>query len=109
MPTLPCSVSDTESPTGWTKQLISVALRSVPAAELMRPPGMKPWSSASKNSGSKRAGSFSSSASARATRWRTSLTLCSPFLAYFSSNTSREMSCSAMAAMFSCCMERSSF
>ena len=37
-----CSACDTESPTGCTKQLMSVACRSVPAAELTRPPGMKP-------------------------------------------------------------------
>ena len=33
MPALPSTVSDTESPTGWTKQLMSVACRVVPAAE----------------------------------------------------------------------------
>jgi hypothetical protein len=38
--------SDTESPTGCTKQLISVAWMPVPAAELMRPAGTKPFSSA---------------------------------------------------------------
>ncbi len=42
MPGRPSTDSETESPTGCTKQLISVARRSVPAAELMRPPGMKP-------------------------------------------------------------------
>jgi hypothetical protein len=31
-----------ESPTGCTKQLISVAASSVPAADWMRPAGMKP-------------------------------------------------------------------
>jgi len=36
------------SPTGCTKQLISVAEMSVPAAELTRPPGMKPATIASK-------------------------------------------------------------
>ena len=38
-----------ESPTGCTKQLISVAVSVVPAAELMRPAGMKPRSCASWN------------------------------------------------------------
>ena len=52
MPGLPSTVSDTESPTGCTKQLINVAANWVPAAELIRPPGMKPFSSASKNTGS---------------------------------------------------------
>jgi len=35
------------SPTGCTKQLISVAAMPVPAAELTRPPGMKPSTMAS--------------------------------------------------------------
>jgi hypothetical protein len=43
---LPPFDSDTESPTGCTKQLISVAWMPVPAAELMRPAGTKPFSSA---------------------------------------------------------------
>ena len=47
MPGLPSTVSETESPTGCTKQLMSVAWSCVPAAELTRPPGMKPFSSAS--------------------------------------------------------------
>jgi hypothetical protein len=41
MPTL-VSSPEMLSPTGCTKQLISVALRSVPAAELIRPPRMNP-------------------------------------------------------------------
>ena len=41
---MPTSSSSVEmlSPTGWTKQLINVALRSVPAAELIRPPRISP-------------------------------------------------------------------
>ena len=35
------------SPTGCTKQLISVAAMPVPAAEFTRPPGMKPSTIAS--------------------------------------------------------------
>ena len=47
MPGLPSTVSETESPTGCTKQLISVTSRIPdPAAELIRPPGMNPSSSA---------------------------------------------------------------
>jgi hypothetical protein len=44
-----------ESPTGCTKQLISVACRSVPAAELMRPAGTKPFSCASRKRASQKA------------------------------------------------------
>src|SRR6185295_16140623 len=46
MPGLPSTTSEMESPTGWTKQLMSVACRLTPAAELMRPAGMKPSSCA---------------------------------------------------------------
>ena len=57
MPGLPSTVSETESPTGCTKQLISVTSRMPePAAELIRPPGMKPRSSASRNAGLVRRG-----------------------------------------------------
>ena len=49
MPGLPSTTSVIESPTGCTKQLISVAVSEVPAAELMRPAGMKPRSCASAN------------------------------------------------------------
>jgi hypothetical protein len=45
----PSVTSVTESPTGWTKQLMSVAARSVPAAELIRPAGTKPCCCASRN------------------------------------------------------------
>jgi hypothetical protein len=48
MPGRPSTISEIESPTGCTKQLISVAQRSVPAAELMRPAGTKPFSCASR-------------------------------------------------------------
>ena len=65
----------------------------VPAAELMRPPGMNPLSSASKNTGSHRAGSFSASARARATRRRTSWMVVSLPFAYFSRRTSRLTCC----------------
>src|SRR5882672_3775718 len=88
MPGLPSITSETESPTGCTKQLIRVAVSVVPAAELMRPPGMKPFSSASKNSGSHLPGSTSAAANARATLRRTSSMLRSPPLAYFSTRTS---------------------
>ena len=55
MPGLPSTVSETESPTGCTKQLISVTSRIPdPAAELIRPPGMNPSSSAFRNTGSQR-------------------------------------------------------
>ena len=46
MPGRPSTTSEIESPTGCTKQLISVACRFTPAAELMRPAGMKPSSCA---------------------------------------------------------------
>jgi hypothetical protein len=63
-----------ESPTGCTKQLISVAVSWVPAAELMRPAGTKPRSCASRNFASQwaRLSSASMAARARATRLRTS-------------------------------------
>ena len=104
MPGLPSSpTSETESPTGCTKQLMSVARKSVPAAELMRPPGIKPPSNVLKNASANRSTSAGCShcASARATRRRTSSTLRSSPLAYFSSKTSRQMSYSVRAAMFS--------
>src|SRR6185295_2301044 len=56
MPGLPSTVCETESPTGCTKQLMSVACKSVPAAEFTRPPGMKPRVCASKNACSQRRG-----------------------------------------------------
>jgi hypothetical protein len=85
----------TESPTGCTKQLISVAASVVPAALLMRPAGTKPFSCASRNLASQwaRLSSDSMAASARATRRRTSATVCSSPLAYFSTRTSPEISC----------------
>ena len=75
MPGLPSTISVIESPTGCTKQLISVAVSEVPAAELMRPAGMKPRSCASRKRASQcaRFSSGSTAASARATRARTSL------------------------------------
>ena len=51
MPGRPSSTWAIESPTGCTKQLISVADRAVPAADWMRPAGMKPCSSASRKRG----------------------------------------------------------
>ena len=77
MPGLPSTTSVIESPTGCTKQLISVAVSDVPAAELMRPAGMKPRSCASRKRASQwaRSASASAAASARATRARTSATV----------------------------------
>jgi hypothetical protein len=109
------SISVIESPTGCTKQLISVAVSWVPAAELMRPAGTKPRSCASRNFASQcaRRSSASAWASAFATRRRTSPTVVSPPLAYFSISTSPEISCSGRQAIFSssvsgtrsiCCM-----
>ncbi|OIQ83681.1 hypothetical protein GALL_345030 [mine drainage metagenome] len=96
MPGLPSTSSDTESPTGCTKQLISVAWMSVPAADMMRPAGTKPASMADRNSASWRAGSASCAASARVTRaWIWAALRSSP-LAYFSARTSRLMDCGCM-------------
>ncbi len=99
MPGLPSRASETESPTGWTKQLISVAWIPVPAAELIRPAGTKPFSSAQRKRAPhiSRRSAGSASASARATRARTSAMVLSSPLAYFSSSTSVEMSCGASA------------
>src|SRR5687767_7354409 len=96
MPGRPSTTSLMESPTGCTKQLISVACRFTPAAELIRPAGMKPSSCACRKRRSHwaRSASRSTWARARATRRRTWVTLCSPSLAYFSSSVSRLMSCS---------------
>jgi len=92
--TSPPSVSLTESPTGCTKQLISVAPSPVPAAELMRPPITTPSRSwASKKTASHFDGLLSLAARARATRRRTSETVVSPSFAYFSSRTSVEIGC----------------
>ena len=100
MPGLPSTVSETELPTGCTKQLISVTSRIPdPAAELIRPPGMNPSSSAFRNAASYAAGSASTAASARATRCRTARAASGPSrsrsapLAYFSRSTSRLTSC----------------
>ena len=100
MPGRPSTTSVIESPTGCTKQLISVAVSVVPAAELMRPAGMKPRSCASWNFASHcaRRSSGSAVASARATRRRTSSTVRSCPLAYFSTRTSPEISCSGSGA-----------
>ena len=83
---LPSFDSETESPTGCTKQLISVAWMPVPAAELMRPAGTKPLSSAQRKRAVQvsRWPAGSTSASARATRRRTSSIARSSPLAYFS-------------------------
>src|SRR4249920_954546 len=96
MPGLPSTTSVIESPTGCTKQLMSVAVSVVPAAELILPAGMKPCSCASRNFASHcaRLSSASAIASARATRRRTSSTVRSEPLAYFSRSTSPEISCS---------------
>ena len=105
MPGLPSTNSVIESPTGCTKQLMSVAVSDVPAAELMRPAGMKPRSCASRNFASQwaRFPSGSAAARARATRARTSAAEASPSLAYFSNSTSREMDCwGSVAAVLGC-------
>jgi hypothetical protein len=67
-----------------------VAASDVPAAECTRPAGTKPFSSACRKRASHAARSpaGSASASARATRRRTSAALFSSPLAYFSSSTS---------------------
>ena len=100
MPGWPSSSCAMESPTGCTKQLISVAARSVPAAEWMRPAGTNPDASACANRASQaaRSAGASAAASARATRARTSATLRSSPLAYFSSSTSELMGCEASVA-----------
>src|SRR5438105_8844725 len=70
---------------------------AVPHAELMRPAGMKPRSIAATKRAShcaRRAG-CSAAASPRATRRRTSATLASSPLAYFSRSTSTETSCAS--------------
>src|SRR5260221_2372690 len=97
MPGLPSTSSEIESPTGCTKQLIRVACRATPAAELMRPAGMKPSSCACRKRRSQvaRRSSGSAWARARATRRRTASTLASSPLAYFSSRVSRQIDCSA--------------
>src|SRR5690606_529730 len=109
MPGLPASDSVIESPTGCTKQLMSVLCRSVPAALFTRPAGTKPCSIAHRNSSAYflRCLGSSTCASAVATRLRTSRIVFSPFLAYFSTRTSVEMSwgsARAMAALSRCCM-----
>src|ERR1700722_14043690 len=85
------------SPTGCTKQLISVAEMSVPAAELTRPPGMKPATIASKKRCCQcsRSSGLSTAASPFATRRRTSSAVFSSAFAYFSSSTSRLIACSS--------------
>src|SRR6185295_3769355 len=97
MPGLPSTSSEIESPTGCTKQLMSVACRAMPAAELMRPAGMKPSSCAcrKRRSQAARRSSGSTWARARATRRRTCSTVASLPLAYFSISVSRQISCSA--------------
>src|SRR5687768_2022731 len=96
MPGRPSTTSDIESPTGWTKQLIRVAWSCTPAAELMRPAGMKPssWAWKKRRSHCGRSASRSTWARARATRRRTSVTVCSEPLAYFSISVSRLIVCS---------------
>src|SRR6266496_875999 len=79
------------SPTGCTKQLISVACSEVPAALMMRPAPIAPafrlaWNCASHFS---RSASASTEARARATRANRSSASVSPGLRYFSCRTSR--------------------
>ncbi len=84
-----------QSPTGCTKQLMSVAWMSVPAALMMRPAPMAPACRLARNRASyfsRRAGA-STEARARATRLYRSSTLLSPGLRYFSRSTSRLMGC----------------
>src|SRR3990172_2756140 len=101
MPGLPSTTSEIESPTGCTKQLIRVACSATPAAELMRPAGMKPSSSALRKRRSHFARSPSASTWARAfaTGWRTWSTDDSSPLAYFSSSASRQISCTGRVAL----------
>src|ERR1043165_6013174 len=98
MPGLPSTTSEMESPTGCTKQLMSVACRLTPAAELMRPAGMKPcsWACRKRRSHWARRSSGSTWARARATRWRTCSTVASLPFAYFSISVSRQISCSTL-------------
>jgi hypothetical protein len=85
-----------ESPTGCTKQLISVAVSEVPAAELMRPAGMKPRSCGSRNSLPSGRACLGLGRGERPRDTRAQLrAVVSPSLAYFSSRTSREIACSA--------------
>jgi len=104
MPGWPSSSSAIASPTGWTKQLIRVADKDVPAAEAIRPAGTKPRRCASRNFASQwaRCSGDSAAASARATRARTSSRLRSPFLAYFSSSTSALISCGGRFSAEAC-------
>ena len=78
------------SPTGCTKQLIRVAWMSVPAALMMRPAPMAPACRLSRKrcSHSARSASFSTEASARATRRYRSSRPDSPGFRYFSASTS---------------------
>src|SRR6185312_7333237 len=78
---------------GWTKQLIRVAERSVPAADWMRPAGRKPCCMASTNFAchEARCSGASLCASARATRRFTASMVRSSPLLYFSSRTSSLM------------------
>ena len=93
MPGWPSSTCVMLSPTGCTKQLMSVAASPVPAADWMRPAGMKPCCSAcrKRSSHSARCSGASASASARATRRFTSSGVVSSPLAYFSFSTSALM------------------
>src|SRR5271154_2397415 len=96
MPGLPSRDSAIEAPTGWAEPLMRGAGRGVPAAELIRPAGMKPCCIASRKrfSHCARRASGSARANARATRARTWDASVSPPFAYFSSRTPREMACS---------------
>src|SRR5258706_3864828 len=109
MPGLPSTTSEIESPTGCTKQLMSVACRLTPAAELMRPAGMKPSCCAcrKRRSQAARRSSGSAWARARATRTRTCSTVASLPLAYFSISVSRQISCSATPVTSLACSTRS--
>jgi hypothetical protein len=79
---------------------MSVACIAMPAAELIRPAGMKPASMASwkRRSQWTRFSGASAAARARATRSRTSVMVCSLPFAYFSSSASRQISCSGSGA-----------
>src|SRR6185369_11395818 len=104
MPGTPVTGSQprTLSPIGCTKQLINVACRSVPAAELIRPAGTKPFCWAHRKRSAqieRKLSSASAEATAVATRWRTSSTETSLPLAYFSCSTSPEISWGGIVAV----------
>jgi len=87
--------------------------KSVPAAELMRPPTMKPFCWACRNASShcSRSAEVSTAARACATRRRTSSMVRSPPLAYFSARISVEIDCGGrtVGAAFRRVLRSSSF